>query len=362
MKANFIIVVSEWGFYYQLIELAQLLKVSNVNVLILSYNLTESQFSSLKTLESENFRLCNINQSKALECLSFYRNYIIHKFLRKNIIRRHKSVVVFFEKPSLLFFNAFYRLSNIKIVYWSLELYLNPNDDVFRHIPRLKKLRKLEERNCSNFDLLIIQDRFRAAEFLGKANVKIERFYWPVTALRNRINNQTINFNTTLIYIGAIRAERSLDSLFELTNQNQIGLVLNGVVTESYKAKILSKFENIKFSFSESIENIEIQGEIGVVWYDERDTNDSLTGYSSEKIAIYLYHGIPFITNIKNDSFRHLFLSKSAFFVDAYNFDIVIQKIKKNYKIYSDCAKLEFNRTYDSEIYFQRLINHLALL
>jgi hypothetical protein len=234
-------------------------------------------------------------------------------------------------------------------------LYLDTSLGVFKHIANLKKHRKLENLYLDKIDLLIIQDRFRADAFCDK--IVLNRFYWPVTISENRVVKQTTNFISDLVYIGIIRPERKLDSLINWATQHDYTLTLNGVISQSYKSRINDINPKIRFSFFESFENIEIQGKIGVVWYDENDINDRLTGSSSEKIANYLYHGIPIITNINNESYYHLFESKAGFYVNGNNFKSIIDEILGNYNYYKSLAKLQFDSMYNSELYYRKFIN-----
>lgn len=358
MNCNFIIIVSDWGFYFQLLELVESLSILNQNVIILCYNISNKNLQSLKFFEGENVKIYNYYRSKLFENSSIYR-FIKLKDVKVQNSENIKNILIFFEKPSLILFNTVSKkISNKVVFYWSLELYLNKNEEVFKHLPSLGYHLNLERKLLPKIDFLIIQDMYRAEFFCGTA--EINKFYWPVTVSERRVAKQKLTTDSHLIYIGVIRPERMLDSLFDLTNKYGFKLSLNGTVNEKYKSRILTKYDNIQFSFAHNIEDMEISGQIGVVWYDANELNDSLTGSSSEKIAIYLYHGIPFITNIKNKSFNHLFLNKVAFFVDNQNFNNVINEILVNYTVYKINAKNEYLRYYNSDSYFSRFFKEVS--
>lgn len=355
MKSEYILVVSSWGYYYQLCEIVEFLCASNYSVKIVTYNLSNRNLQELLSIVNHNINIFNIPQNRFVDLFPVYRNYLIRENISSKPINSNQKILIFFEKPSLVFFNSFNFLQPIKRCYWSLELYLDTTLGVFEHIPNLKNHRKLEKLYLDKMDLLIIQDRFRADAFCG-SNV-LNRFYWPVTIAEKRVVKQTTNFISTLVYIGVIRPERKLDSLINWATQYDYSLTLNGVISQSYKSKIIDINPKIRFSFFESFENIEIHGKIGVVWYDETDINDRLTGSSSEKIANYLYHGIPIITNINDESYYHLFESKAGFYVNGNNFKMIIDEILVNYDYYKNLAKLQFDITYKSEFYYQKFIS-----
>ncbi|TXC81405.1 glycosyltransferase family protein [Luteibaculum oceani] len=372
---RFLVLSSYGGWYFQATDLIRFLRKKDVTVDIITYNV--------------NFTYHKIDQEINLKQYSSASTGIIKKVFNKvcpqyypwfrfdilceiswTLYKSDKyDGILLIDKGGIGLFealpNIFHRKA--KLFYWSLELYLNPKSDIFKHQPYLNSFFRSEKKALCKINYLLIQDEARRRVF-----TKIMKFHgshvdFPVSVVGHGYDLKQSSFNNSkiydLIYFGVVRRERGLDFLKDIVSRmdSQISILLHGPCQPGYKKSWLPYAENITVSneITMDLDSVVNKGRVGLVWYDSDSINDSLTGSSSEKIARYLRLGIPLIYNNDNDSYDLIKKNAAGEYSDGTDLPAVLDKIKSNYEFYSENAMKLFNIHYKSERYFNALYNCL---
>jgi hypothetical protein len=202
------------------------------------------------------------------------------------------------------------------VYYYSLELFLD------RHpIYQGWKFRALKRREhywLARSAGLLIQDRFRATEFLNSVGlpqnhcaifplpVSVRRLSYPeIRTLRGRLG--VGEKQILILYLGNLEPRRGCVELCKLATGFPADwtLVLHGrwMGPASYRLELERYRNHPRIRFSEEMVPTEHLGDfiagcdVGLAFYSNHDINHYHTGYSSEKIALYFSRGIPVVSN-----------------------------------------------------------------
>ena len=358
--------IANWNDYFQLNEVVEKLANNGTEINIISYNI-ELNPSLFKRANISIYNLDRKKNSiyKTLRkiYLEPYIQYIpIIKLIFHILIQRKKFIgnILCVEKGGVVLYSKirYFLPLNCKKIYWSLELYTDSNQSVFKHIYKFKQAFKLEKKHLKSFDELIIQDESRYNHLWYAKHLR--PFFFPVTT---KVVDSTYSVKKyDLLYFGVVRRERGILEFLKIVNSKNLNynILLNGPVNQHFKNEIYNEnFQTpIHFSFSTTSDyfpKIFNESKIGVVWYDSDVVNDALTGNSSEKIARYLSYGMPIITNQNNSSYKYLMTEKVCFFVNELNICSILKYVLNNYEEISQKAVRLHLSHYSSEVYFSEL-------
>ncbi len=201
------------------------------------------------------------------------------------------------------------------VYYYSLELYLEKHP--FYHGWRRRGFKRRELYWSGRSAGLIIQDRFRASEFLTSAGLPENHpvFYLPVS-IRRRMTMKVPTLRERLqidpgqivvLYVGDVEAHRGCITFCEQAADfpENWTLVLHGKWGNSAsERKQLEQYRgHPRIRFSEDLVPFDQLGaiiansDVGLAFYNKSTPNNFHTGYSSEKIALYFSRGIPVVVN-----------------------------------------------------------------
>lgn len=302
----------------------------------------------------------NIKYNKTLNRSVLYQT---HRFLKN----KNFDYIIGVEKQGLHWAGIFSELFDVKLVYYSLELFV---EDMQGHNDWMyyEPLRKPELYYHKRCDATIIQDKLRAV-VLEKYNlVKNTRIYLPVAVsgasvkttsnyFQNKfnINNQSY----LLLYFGVIGPYRFCEETVEISKKLplNISMVFHGIDFSDYvdtKLKSKSQSTGVYFSLDKEPENkipeIIRSAHIGLALYHLEYLNDRHIAYSSQKIAYYFKCGIPIIA-FKNESFIDLYSHFKCVRMinDVSEIPEACSEIIDNYELYSSEAYKAYDKFYRFE-------------
>jgi hypothetical protein len=317
------------------------------------------------------------------ERLSDYHRIIDKAVFKKSLNISRKQEYIFFvgiEKWGLLWCGKIAESQAVPYFYYSLELYIEDHP-AFKNNAQFNKLRKQEIKYHQGAAATIIQDEFRAAA-LAKFNAmsKMSTLLFPIAVCDcERIEQSEFLYQhlgidrnrKILLYFGNIVKGRFCYELAELSNTLPSGfvMVLHGCCTPEAEAELLEIGDPERFVVSrelvavEDIPDLVASAYIGLLFYNNTFLNDSLTAFSSEKMALYCQANIPVLSFI-NQSYSKLY---SHFrcgegienFVD---FNDAIERIEQNYPEYRRCAGSAYQEYYTYEKNFNTLLEGIRTL
>lgn len=226
------------------------------------------------------------------------------------------SFLIGVEKKGLLWAGQVGESLNIPSIYYSLELYT----DDFQHLYKkrsiyFKRLRLAESAFHKKAVATIIQDPERANVLFHDNGVSVTDanvFYVPVSVTgrhyekRHRFFHKTLGISErkkVILYFGVIAEDRCALELVHIAQGFPEDWVLvfhgwgNPVVINKIKRLDYNKkvFLSLNMVPSDRIQEIVASADVGLVLYSSEVQNDRLTAFSSEKIAYYMQCGVPFI-------------------------------------------------------------------
>lgn len=339
-------------------------------------------------LSSITCNVCEINKNKIVGYLERIRGRIaqytnalpyINSFItRRDVcsvidkLNKH-DVLIGIEKNGLEMAYLWSKKNhNIPVVYWSLELYI---EDHFAY-KNFRWQRKSEKFCHQNAEGTIIQDKYRWLALKTANDVRNDNvFYLPIVVRKNMATNVIDKSNTCitnpikLLYFGIIDKNRmSFDIVRQIQRFKELNvkLRLHGPVVNKTNNKIFD--ENIPPTIKittnlvseKEVYDIINENDIGIALYKSDNSNDYYTIYSSQKIALYLQCGKPIIvwqTEPAKDLFNRY--KCGVMINNLEELEEAVQKIQQYYDNYQKEALRAFSDIYDSDIYWDNLINFL---
>jgi|GEM_PF-323092 len=114
------------------------------------------------------------------------------------------------------------------------------------------------------------------------------------------------------------------------------------------------------YSEIDDVNKILMSCDLGIAWYNDISIGFRTAGKSSGKISSYLKFGLPVIAKKYNSTFDAIQNTNSGICVD--NFDEIpdaVDKIEKDYNIYSQNALLEYDKNYRFENYEEKILEFI---
>jgi glycosyltransferase involved in cell wall biosynthesis len=221
------------------------------------------------------------------------------------------------EKKGLIWAGQVAERLSVPFLYYNLELYVEDFGRLFRKGSRdFKCLRRVECKYHRRAAGTIIQDPERASVLLRDNGLSFSRsptYYVPVSVLGGLFQQPSNFLRDTLklpvdcklvLYFGQICEDRYCLKVAELAQEfpEDWLLVMHGwpdspVVLDKIKAvdqrgRVVLSLEMVP---AEEIQHLIASADVGLALYDGKIQNDKLTAYSSEKVALYLQCGLPFV-------------------------------------------------------------------
>jgi glycosyltransferase involved in cell wall biosynthesis len=221
------------------------------------------------------------------------------------------------EKKGLIWAGQIAGQLSVPFLYYSMELYVEDYGRLFRKGSRdFKCLRRVECKYHHRAAGTIIQDPERASVLLRDNGLSFSRsptYYVPVSVLGGLFQQPSSFLRERLklpadcklvLYFGQICEDRYCLKVAELAQEfpEDWLLVIHGwpdspVVLDKIKAvdqrrRVVLSLDMVP---AEEIQHLIASADVGLALYDGRIQNDKLTAFSSEKVALYLQCGLPFV-------------------------------------------------------------------
>ena len=303
---------------------------------------------------------------------------ISFKVLKKSsriIGQDHYKCFIAIEKKGLIWaglLNREYKY-NIPFLYYSLELYVEDHPIRFTD-PFFPRLRKKEKRFHQEAAATIIQDRMRAKVLFESNHIEKQPVILVPVSLRGNENPYKTRYfhdkfnlpgeKKIILYFGMINARhrlsREIAEQAENLDNNHL-LVFHGygkpgdlqALTDTAPGKVLVSTDLVPHDM---IAEVISAADIGLVLYSSDNSNNRLTAFSSEKIALFSRSGIPVIA-FDNENYRGL--------MKAYRWGELIEhmkelpravvKILQDYDSYRKNAFLAYKEYYCFDRHFENI-------
>jgi hypothetical protein len=252
------------------------------------------------------------------------------------------------------------------VFYYSLELYTK-TDIATRQIPLVRALWKIERRNSRRIGCVVIQDELRWQVLKADLGlVGVEAVYLPISEFPAISNVQSHYWHDKydlpaetkiLLYYGAVRPERGcLDIARSAPNlPPNWRLVFHGPCAARTEREILRAAGGAPIIVSRELvdfarrDDLIASADIGLAIYEDKSTNDILTGSSSEKIALFLKWGRPIIAR-RYPSYDRLEGARSACLIDRIDeIPAAVSLIERDLQSRSCAAKDYFESYYRAD-------------
>jgi hypothetical protein len=222
------------------------------------------------------------------------------------------------EKNGLIWAGTVAEKLDVPLVYYSLELCTDDFERLTR--PRsikFKRLRQAERAHHRRAAATIVQDPERAQILLddnGVSRSQTSVFYLPVSVRGRPYDRRSRFFHETfglpgeakiILCFGLIAEERYAFELAEIAQlfPDDWFMVMHGVAYESWtkdKIKAIDRRGRVILSLqmvpNNRLPEVVASADIGLALYTPQPLNDRLTAFSSEKMALYMQCGVPFVS------------------------------------------------------------------
>lgn len=284
------------------------------------------------------------------------------------------------EKGGLGLAGAIANRLGAPLVYYSLELYTWDHHWVIAS-RRMKRFKLIEEHYHPQCALTIVQDKQRGEALLKSNQVSnnMPMAYLPIslsgpinTSPSQWLQNQLgVGVDEVLILSYGMMSQRrrciDLVRIAQVFPENW-KIVFHGYGPRELIDQMLDVDKSRRICISDRIvpaeerEEVVRSATVGLAIYDNESLNDKLTGFSSEKVAVYLKCGVPIIA-LRHSSYQHIEDEGAAVLVDELE-DIprAVQIIIRNYARYRASAYRCFQRYYKFEQNFAGVIKALTML
>lgn len=257
--------------------------------------------------------------------------------------------------------------NEIALLYYSLELYTRKHP-LLKSDRNLVAMRRLEKRYSSNVATFIVQDQSRwdvlkkdlaLAENSRKVFFPVgEPEYPPVS--KSSLLHEMLSISTQmsiLLYYGVVRPERGVIEIARTADslpRNWI-MVFHGFCSDDTATSILSQTKQHRVRLSRTVipgadrERLIASATIGLAIYSEPNANEQLTGFASEKLALYLKCGLPVISH-DNSTFQHVSASGAGVMISTIDgIPAAVEHIAADYTRYSQSAAQVYRKYYRLE-------------
>ena len=290
------------------------------------------QFSTIETAYLEKnkifYNVTNKLKFRNYKCRSNYlfnSNHIkidrkvlldSYHFIKKN----DYAFSIGIEKQGLIWAGLIGEKLNIPAIYYSLELYIEAHP-MLQH---LGHLRPAEAYFHQQTLATIIQDKSRQKALFEANSVDSKAVYLPVSVPgpavleKSDFLHKTFHINPDkkiALFFGGMAPQRYCEEIIDAAQnlRDDIVVIFHGFeMTEGYISFLKDKDFNNKVIFSldripeEKLTELLSSADIGFAIYSNDNVNDRYTAFSSQKIALFLKHGLPVIANT-NESYSRLF-------------------------------------------------------
>jgi glycosyltransferase involved in cell wall biosynthesis len=263
------------------------------------------------------------------------------------------------------------------LIYHSLELFIEDNPVIHR----VYHLRDAEKKYHKLAAATIVQDELRA-DVLLKSNGIDQRnvLYFPVSVKGNLIREKSKylqnKFNIgddkkILLYFGSFDKTRCTTQMVRMARNldDDVILVVHGWGSKRYLDYLQAIADKKKVIFSldflaeDEIASMVSSSHIGIALYDTKNFNDRLVAFSSNKVAYYAQCGVPLIA-FDTESFRELVNSYQCVELITHINETPqkVRKILENYDLYQQQSYSAYQRFYDLDENFSKLISNLEII
>ena len=220
------------------------------------------------------------------------------------------------EKKGLIWAGQIAEKVHVPLIYYSTELYTEDYWRIVNGGPRdFKQVRLAERKNHRKASATIVQDPDRARVLFrgnGLSMTKATIFYVPVSLRGGPYKERSWYLHETLslprdrkviLYFGLMWERRHVLDLARVAQSfpEDWILVMHGWEWGSAveKIKAVDRANRVKLSLelapSDKLQELVASADIGLAFYSDLTENDRLTAFSSEKMALYMQCGVPFI-------------------------------------------------------------------
>jgi hypothetical protein len=282
------------------------------------------------------------------------------------------DVFIGIEKGGLLCASYLHDVKNIPYFYYSLELYTrdHPFFDFDAAVPLMQQYESAAHANSLG---TIIQDPQRADALYADTGVSQDAtpaVYFPVTfAVQGNSNlsiaglrvREVCAAKKRLINFGNHRLKPEQLAAIARNLPHDYTLFMHNLTVADIK-NMIAAFSLTKVELSEGmLDEAEImamiaQARIGLCWYDAGITNNRLTAFASEKLARYLFCGLPVIANAATNFCEFFSRYECGVAINTMeDVSAAINSIEISYEKYSSNAVRAFNEVYAFQPNFARL-------
>lgn len=282
--------------------------------------------------------------------------------IRKSIISPGKKydLCIGIDCGGGLIAQKFSQKSGCPYIYYSLEI-LDQED--FGYGLFLGTIYKKSLVCMENAAAVIIQDRSRA-EFLSRF-IQIKKYiFLPVSVKKSNI--RAVREEKICLVFGNNHFLQEEDIVLLSRSIPKNWKILFHNTNLSLEKKVIAKHDLRNIIISESvlsqneIEDLIASSFVGLAFYGSWSENEKRIIFSSEKVARYLSHGIPIITNTFGNA--NVLFSEILCGIAVENIMHIpnaIKKIEENYDKFSSNAFLAFERYYNFDTNFQKIYPEL---
>lgn len=294
----------------------------------------------------------------------------VYSFINK---KKYKCFIGI-EKKGLIWAGILSSHTKTDLLYYSLELYVDDHPQ----IPELEfAIREAEKKYHAISKATMIQDAFRAKILFQYNQISsAETILIPLSVRGLPYQNHNKYFQkkfgvqnkSLILYFGMINEGRFCTEYAKVARSlpNDMAMVLHGFGENEYLDFLRLEFANEKLilstDFIDDSKLLELvsSAKIGLSLYHNEYSNDRLTAFSSQKIALYCQCGIPFVA-FRNESYEKLTSAfKCAELIDTIDELLpAINRIDQNYTAYSESAFKAFNAYYNFDKNFEVLHEYL---
>ena len=262
---------------------------------------------------------------------------------------------------------------HIPYLYYSLELYIEDHPVRFtdKFFPRLRKLEKRFHREAA---ATIIQDSMRAKVLFESNHIEKQPVILVPVSLRGKENPDKTRYfhdkfnlpgeKKIILYFGIIkpryRLSREIADQAETLDSDHI-LVFHGYGEPQDIRDLIAiapgkVFVSTDLVPHDRITEIISSVDIGLVFYSSDNSNNRLTAFSSEKIALFSRSGIPVIA-FDNENYRVLMKAHRCgeLINDINELPRAVKRILQGYDFYRKNAFLAYKEYYCFDRHFESI-------
>ncbi len=281
------------------------------------------------------------------------------------------------EKKGLIWAGTIAAASGVPCIYYSLELYIEDHPGLIKD-QQFFAVREAEKKYHTSSKATIVQDAMRAEVLLESNGVEGSNLiFFPISVAggRNEVKGNYFRHRfgiapekKIILYFGLITKDRYCFELADASNNlgDDCMMVFHGNGREDDIAIVRGKGAKRGVIISREripahmVKDIVSSADIGLALYAADCANDRLTAFSSEKIALYLQSGLPFIA-FDNDNYRTLMRAYRCgeLIIDISQLPRAVNTILERYDYYRQNAFSAYEAFYSYDNNFRRLKEYL---